>query len=240
MGLGASRILIKFFLTIFFVLFLTGICFANNQEEQLAYKFEFQNNLLQIHAQNISFKEILSDLEEKTGIKVVIFGEVPDAKVSLDIKSLPLHSVGSLLLQMKLFNYKELANGVVIGDYIGIEDKGFWVLSENNFIFLINKDGHLFSGRVAFSTPDCTGQRSASAVYEGRSFMNIFQDYHNEGVYMLYPTAEKVVIGETFYMDSGTCFNWQSTSQDYYPIYPNDPSITGVQSSYTGPITLER
>ena len=53
----------------------------------------------------MSFKTILSDLEEKTGIKVVIIGEVHDRKVSLDIKSLPLYSVSSLLQQMKLTNY---------------------------------------------------------------------------------------------------------------------------------------
>jgi hypothetical protein len=136
---------------------------------------------------------------------------------------------------------KVKANGVVIGDYIGIEDKGFWVLSENNFIFLINKDGHLFSGLVLFSTPDCTGQRYAAAIIvAGGSFMNIFRDSYNEGVYMLYPTAEKVVIGETYYMESGTCFNGGSMSENYFPVYPNDPNITGVQSSYTAPITLER
>jgi beta propeller repeat protein len=102
--MSACSISAKFVLLVSILLIFSGECLSSNQEQE-KYKLDFQNNQLTLEAKNVSFKKILSDLEEKTGIKVVIVGEVQDRKVTLDIKSLPLYSVGSLFQQMKLINY---------------------------------------------------------------------------------------------------------------------------------------
>lgn len=48
--------------------------------EQSSFTLEVTDNLITLQAEQASFKEILNDLEKKTGIKVNIFKEVVDRK----------------------------------------------------------------------------------------------------------------------------------------------------------------
>lgn len=51
------------------------------KSEQSTFTLKVTNNLINLQANKASFKEILSDLEKKTGIKVNIFDGVDDREV---------------------------------------------------------------------------------------------------------------------------------------------------------------
>lgn len=55
--------------------------------EQGTFTLEVKDNLINLQAEQASFKEILNDLEKKTGIKVNIFDGVEDKKVIPSIKT---------------------------------------------------------------------------------------------------------------------------------------------------------
>ena len=65
---------------------------------------DFRDNLVSIHANDVNFKEVLRTLKSKTGVNVVIFQEVPDHKVSLNIQSLPLYALDTIIKKMALKN----------------------------------------------------------------------------------------------------------------------------------------
>ena len=73
--------------------------------ENRKFTLEVKNRTINIHAEDISFKEILKELEKKGGMKVVIHAGVPDKKVSLNIKSLPVYAVSAILEKMGLKNF---------------------------------------------------------------------------------------------------------------------------------------
>ncbi|MDH3348745.1 MAG: S8 family serine peptidase [Desulfobulbaceae bacterium] len=86
------------------------------QEEQ--YNFEYENDRLSIVCENISYKRILFDLENNTGIGIKFFGDIPDRKVTFTISSLPVRSIDSLLSSMGVTNFAfvydtELAKEVI-------------------------------------------------------------------------------------------------------------------------------
>jgi peptidoglycan hydrolase CwlO-like protein len=51
--------------------------------EQSSFILEAKDNLINLHAEQASFKKILNDLERKAGIKVNVFDGVEDKKVIL-------------------------------------------------------------------------------------------------------------------------------------------------------------
>ena len=73
--------------------------------ENRKFTLEVKNRMINIHAEDISFKEILKELEKQGGMKVVIHAGVPDKKVSLNIKSLPVYAVSAILEKMGLKNF---------------------------------------------------------------------------------------------------------------------------------------
>jgi hypothetical protein len=86
--------------------------------EQNFFTLEVADNLINLQAEQASFKEILSDLEKKTGIKVNIFDGVEDKKVTLNISALPFYAIHTLLKKIELENFavvydRELASKVV-------------------------------------------------------------------------------------------------------------------------------
>ena len=82
--------------------------------EQGTFTLKIKDNLINLQAKQASFKEILNDLEKKTGMKVNVFDGVEDEKVSLNITTLPVYAVHTLLEKMEIENFavvydKELA-----------------------------------------------------------------------------------------------------------------------------------
>jgi hypothetical protein len=74
------------FLALFLLLLLSVIFPAWAEETETKSKesvfiLEVKDNLINLRAEQASFKEILSDLEKKTGIKVNIFDGVEDGEV---------------------------------------------------------------------------------------------------------------------------------------------------------------
>ena len=79
--------------------------FADAVAENARFTLQVNDKLINLQAENAGFKEILKELEGKTGIKVKIYEGVKDKKVSLNIKSLPFYAVGAILDKMLLNNF---------------------------------------------------------------------------------------------------------------------------------------
>ncbi|MCF8083466.1 MAG: S8 family serine peptidase [Deltaproteobacteria bacterium] len=78
---------------------------SNINSEKSKLNLEVKNRLINLHAENVNFKEILRELEKKAGIKVAIFKGVTDKKVSLNVKSLPIYAASTILKEMALKNF---------------------------------------------------------------------------------------------------------------------------------------
>ena len=92
------------FVWVIFIFFISINAFASIQSERSAYVFEVKNKVINLQAKDVSFKKILKDLQEKTGIKVNIYEGVQDKKVSLVLKSLPVLAIHTILQKMALQN----------------------------------------------------------------------------------------------------------------------------------------
>lgn len=116
-----NKILITFTLIIlFFISVVLPLLAEENTKgsKQNTFNLEVTGNLINLQAQKASFKEILKDLEKKTGVKINILDGVDDREVSLDIKSLPVYDVGIILERMSVNNFaivydQQLASKVI-------------------------------------------------------------------------------------------------------------------------------
>ena len=97
-GCRYKRILLSCLLAVFILVTLTSSAYANT------FTLQVKDKLINLQAENAGFKEILKKLEEKTGIKVVIYDGVTDKKVSLNIKSLPLYALDTIIKKMTIKN----------------------------------------------------------------------------------------------------------------------------------------
>jgi subtilisin family serine protease len=99
--------IIKVFLSLAILLLVFSLNIANAEKKigQDKYTLEVKDNLISLQAENVNFKEILRELERKTGIKVKIYEGVKDRKVSLKIKDLPTYALSTLLEKMSLKNF---------------------------------------------------------------------------------------------------------------------------------------
>lgn len=57
-----------------------------------------------VQAENASVRKILAALEEKTGLKMVVYEGVPDRKVTLNTEAIPIAAIDTLLKQLSLRN----------------------------------------------------------------------------------------------------------------------------------------
>ncbi len=122
-----------------FLFFLCLLCVnlpvwaEETKAEQNTFTLEVANNLINLQADKTSFKEILNALEKKTGIKVKIFDGVDDRKVTLNIKTLPVYAVHTLLEKMELQNFAVVYDNK-------IDSKAIYILSVGQNIRDIVKD----------------------------------------------------------------------------------------------------
>lgn len=65
--------------------------FESSPSKQSSVTLEVTDNLINLKAEQASFKESLNDLEKKTGIKVKIFEGVEDKKVMLNINCMLIY-----------------------------------------------------------------------------------------------------------------------------------------------------
>ncbi len=84
---------------------ISAYSFSEAKSEKSNFTLEVKNKLLNLEAENTSFKTILKELEVKTGIKVKIFEGVKDREVSLSVESLPVYAASTLLEKMSLKNF---------------------------------------------------------------------------------------------------------------------------------------
>lgn len=75
------------------------------KSEKDFFTLEVKDKLISLQAERASFKAILKDLEEKTGIKTKISEEVEDKEISLNISNLPVYAIHTLLEKMEIENF---------------------------------------------------------------------------------------------------------------------------------------
>jgi len=120
---------------------------------------DFRDNLISIHANDVNFKEILRTLKSKTGVNVVIFHGVPDRKVSLDIQSLPLYALDTIIKKMTLKN-----SAVVYDD--ALQMMSVYVLPEGLDI------SKVVSGGTVIRSADFAVGKKVSTI-KGKEFVTI-------------------------------------------------------------------
>ena len=101
---SSTRVLINILLVCAFLFFNLIVRAPIAGADDAGLSVDFRDNLISIHANDVNFKEILTTLKNKTGVNVVIFQGVPDRKVSLDIQSLPLYALDTIIKKMSLKN----------------------------------------------------------------------------------------------------------------------------------------
>jgi len=101
---SSTRALINIILVCAFLFFNLIVQTPIAGADDARLSVDFRDNFVSIHANDVNFKEVLRTLKSKTGVNVVIFQEVPDRKVSLDIQSLPLYALDTIIKKMALKN----------------------------------------------------------------------------------------------------------------------------------------
>ncbi len=138
-----------YFFVLFFLLLLSATVFTRaegtkTKTEENTFTLKVINNQINLKAEQASLKDILYDLEEKTGIKINIFDGVDDKEVTLNIRALPVGGIHNLLDKMELQNF-----GVVYDKHLN--SKIIYVLPEGQNIKEVIRDKEnkimLFSSR---------------------------------------------------------------------------------------------
>lgn len=111
------------FLTVLFFLYPLS-AFSEEKTEKPAFTLGVNDKLISLQADNADFKDILTDLEKKTGIKVHILEGVPDQKVSLDVEALSVYAVHPLLERIGLENYAVVYDNQLASKVIYILPEG--------------------------------------------------------------------------------------------------------------------
>lgn len=99
--------------------------------------------------------------------------------------------------------------------------------------------------RILYQTNDCTGTAfihwsDVGALGLNNGLVLSYQDATGKHVGSIAPQASPVNMRQFgSWMEGGTCTSLPHTHGNTLEIMPNDPSVTGVQASYTGPILIE-
>lgn len=72
------------------LLVISSSLFSSAWAKPAKFTLEAKNGLISLNAEDANFKDILFELEKKTGVLVKIFDGVPDKHVSIHIDSLPI------------------------------------------------------------------------------------------------------------------------------------------------------
>ena len=89
---------------LFALLFLTITDLAQAKLNEGQFILSTDKGRITLQAENASVKKILGAIEEKVGLKVVIYEGVPDRKVTLNTDAIPIYSIDTLLKQLSLRN----------------------------------------------------------------------------------------------------------------------------------------
>jgi hypothetical protein len=142
------------------------------------------------------------------------------------------------------------ANGDSIGLPVGVTPQNFTMLTEEGFIYVVDKTTGSIGQAVqnvgsdpAWTTTDCTGISYYAAGVVGAGQVQKDDFGSNVGLVYAEKDAEPVTIRVESVWMNGACFTAGQFAQNQpnqLPFYPNDPSITGVdQESWPAPLRLE-
>jgi hypothetical protein len=84
--------------------FISINSFAASEDKSDEFILEVKDKRITLQADKVSFKQILTKLQEKSNIKFIFSGNIPDRKVSINVASVPTFAVGSILKKMSVQN----------------------------------------------------------------------------------------------------------------------------------------
>jgi len=89
---------------LFYFIFSNNLS-ANIQQDSSPFLFEVKNRtIVSLRAQNISFKTLVKQLEDKTNLRVKIFEGVKEKNVSININSIPFYAIDTIFKKIGLKN----------------------------------------------------------------------------------------------------------------------------------------
>ena len=136
------------------------------------------------------------------------------------------------------------ANGARIGWSIGKSSFGKeQYITDEGYIFYLEDNGNLGFGQPVYLTSDCSGPAYLFKPFSvGLTNGYVFFDQFSNTAMQIPSDAtggiNPFVPGSVLQLGSGCIVVGGNTTQTYYPVQPNDPAVTGVQASYTPPLTL--
>ena len=146
------------------LLFLCGMTNASPAAYRENPEITFTDNVLSIHADDVSFQKVLREIAKETGVKVEIFEGVTDFPVTLDITSLPLYALDRILKKMTLKN-----SAVVYDDALKV--LSIYVLPEGRDISKVVKGG------TVIRSADFSVGKEVSTI-KGNEFITIEKGKH--------------------------------------------------------------
>ena len=124
------------------------------------------------------------------------------------------------------------ANGL----FIGWAGPNGGLISDKGYFFSVSETGDLFGlGPTFYESANCTGPQYKSKFMDRRTSNGEVISVVDIGI--IYIPADAVAVSTTF-NSSGSFANCNVSTfvgVGYYLTQPNDPSVTGVQNSYTPP-----
>jgi hypothetical protein len=84
--------------------FISFNSFAATKNKSNEFILEVKGKRITLQAEKVSFKKILTKLQEKSNIKFIFSGNIPDRKVSIDVTSAPTFAVMPILKKMPIQN----------------------------------------------------------------------------------------------------------------------------------------
>ena len=95
----------SFLIVVLSIILFSGNAFSGQIPETKKLSVEVKDRHITLIAENVSIKEALNAIANKTGITVQIFDGVVDRKVSITIKDVPYFCISTLLEKMGIKNY---------------------------------------------------------------------------------------------------------------------------------------
>jgi hypothetical protein len=159
------------------------------------------------------------------------------------------NEVNAKLQHVNYGNIVVKANGVEIGACLGVANtgngNGIGVLNANGYnMIILPYEARISSAIFYYTTSDCTGTAYAS-ISRSQQFAipgTIINDANNLGqLFYICKNCNPIDLTTSLYVKSGGSCMVDKSSGRYYPLTPNDPTVTGVNAhTFAMPITVDR
>jgi hypothetical protein len=135
-------------------------------------------------------------------------------------------------------------NGVRLGIFLGGNNIGPQILSDQGYLYAIsNTTMTPYDGTATYHlTTDCTGTAYvaiSTSTFVGTSYANgVVFSSQSMPLYVANGAVATNITYNSIILEAGFGCSTTSGAIDAYEVLPNDPAVTGVPNTFTGPITI--